>query len=33
MDPIAHKKLDKNMLIPNYALKSLIEEYINANKI
>jgi hypothetical protein len=33
MDPIAHKKLNKNMLIPNYALKSLIEEYINANKI
>ena len=33
MDPIAHKKLNKNMLIPNYALKSLLEEYINANKI
>jgi hypothetical protein len=32
-DPITHKKLNKNMLIPNYALKSLIEEYINANKI
>ena len=33
LDPIAHQKLNKNMLIPNYALKSLIEEYINANKI
>ena len=33
IDPIAHKKLDKNMLIPNYALKSIIETYINDNKI
>jgi len=33
IDPIAHKKLNKNMLIPNYALKSLIEEYIKDNKI
>ena len=33
IDPIAHKILDKNMLIPNYALKTIIEEYKNANKI
>ena len=26
IDPIAHKILDKNMLIPNYALKTIIEE-------
>jgi len=32
-DPVTKKKLTKNMLFPNYALKSLIEEYIKANKI
>jgi hypothetical protein len=32
-DPVTKKKLTKNMLFPNYALKSLIEEYIKENKI